>query len=237
MRRCGDYERPLVTVQTLDPKSGAVKSSYKVPAGLNYPHIASVDPLVVAVAAGDSTGNGASDFLVLDDSAKDATLRTKISTGNGKYEPKCPSTEVEGCTKMAITKDTLYLATEEHSSGNANEYGRVNEIVAFDLTSGQTKGKVDGTPGAQLVPLGVDKDGYALGYRNPTYNAGGAVLRIDPKTYKADVVLKNADSTSKAERELSPNYQQAVFAQGLSSWAPTTSTRGRSPASASSTPC
>ncbi|MCD9144496.1 outer membrane protein assembly factor BamB family protein [Streptomyces albireticuli] len=213
VRRCGDYERPQVSVQTLDPKSGAVKSTYKVPTGLNYPHIASTDPLVVAVSAGDTTGNGASDFLVVDDSGKDGTLRSKISTA-GKYEPKCPATEVEGCSKLAVTKDTLYLPTEEHPSGNSSQPGRINEIVAFDLATGQTKGKTDGTAGTEMIPLGVDKDGYPIAYRNATFRWGGQVLRIDPKTFKADVLLKNADDTARAENELSPNYQQGVYAQG-----------------------
>ncbi|MFF7730672.1 PQQ-binding-like beta-propeller repeat protein [Streptomyces sp. NPDC008001] len=214
VRRCGDIERGIVTIQTLDPKSGAVKSSYQMPPGLAWPHVASTDPLVVAVNAGGNKGNGASDFLVIDDSAKDGKLRSKISTDNGKYEPRCPSTEVEGCTKLSITKDTLYMPTEDHSSGDPNQAGRVNEIVAFDLASGQTKGKTDGTPGSSLVPLGVDKDGYPVAYQIATYNAGGKVLRIDPKTYKADVLLKNADETSKPERDLSPDFQQGLWAQG-----------------------
>ncbi|WKU45240.1 PQQ-binding-like beta-propeller repeat protein [Streptomyces sp. VNUA116] len=214
VRRCGDIERGIVKIQTLDPKTGAVKSSYQMPPGLSWPHIASTEPLVVAVNAGGSTGNGASDFFVVDDSAKDGKLRSKISTDNGKYEPRCPSTEVEGCTKLSITKDTLYMPTADHSSGDPNQAGRVNEIVAFDLATGQTKGKTDGTPGSTLVPLGVDQDGYPIGYQIPTYNAGGKVLRIDPKTYKADVLLKNADETSRPERELSPDFQLGLWAQG-----------------------
>ncbi|MEV4504915.1 PQQ-binding-like beta-propeller repeat protein [Streptomyces klenkii] len=214
VRRCGDIERGIVTIQTLDPKTGAVKSKYQLPPGLSWPHIASTEPLVVAVNAGGSTGNGASDFFVVDDSGKEGKLRSKISTDNGKYEPRCPSTDVEGCTKLSITKDTLYMPTADHSSGNADGPGRVNEIVAFDLATGQTKGKTDGTPGSTLVPLGVDPDGYPVAYQIPTFDAGGKVLRIDPKTYKADVLLKNADETSRPERELSPDYQQGLWAQG-----------------------
>ncbi|MGK5549771.1 PQQ-binding-like beta-propeller repeat protein [Streptomyces sp. URMC 127] len=214
VRRCGDIERGIVTIQTLDPKTGAVKSKYQLPPGLSWPHIASTEPLVVAVNAGGSTGNGASDFFVIDDSAKEGKLRSKIGTDNGKYVPRCPSTDVEGCTKLSITKDTLYMPTDDHASGDANQAGRVNEIVAFDLATGQTKGKTDGTPGSTLVPLGTDKDGYPIGYQIPTYNAGGKVLRIDPKTYKADVLLKNADETSRPERELSPDFQQGLWAQG-----------------------
>ncbi|MFC5148171.1 PQQ-binding-like beta-propeller repeat protein [Streptomyces aureoversilis] len=214
VRRCGDIERGIVEIQTLDPKSGKPVSKYKLPPGLSWPHIASTDPLVVGVNAGGNKGNGASDFFVIDDSAAEGKLRSKISTDNGKYEPRCPATEVEGCTKLVITKDTLYMPTEDHSSGDPNQVGRVNEIVAFDLSSGQTKGKTDGTPGSSLVPLGVDEDGYPIAYQIPTYNAGGKVMRIDPKTYKGDVLLKNADETSRPERELSPDFQQGLWAQG-----------------------
>ncbi|QLE72420.1 hypothetical protein FGW37_13140 [Streptomyces rectiverticillatus] len=214
VRRCGDIERGIVKIETLDPKSGKVNSSYQLPPGLSWPHIASTDPLVVGVNAGGSKGNGASDFFVIDDSAKEGKLRSKISTDNGKYEPRCPATEVEGCTKLVITKDTLYMPTEDHSSGDPNQSGRVNEIVAFDLSNGQTKGKTDGTPGSSLVPLGVDQDGYPIAYQIPTYNAGGKVMRIDPKTYKGEVLLKNADETSRPERELSPDFQQGLWAQG-----------------------
>ncbi|MEW2030945.1 PQQ-binding-like beta-propeller repeat protein [Streptomyces roseifaciens] len=214
VRRCGDIERGIVKIETLDPKSGAVKSSYQMPPGLTWPHIASTDPLVVGVNAGGNKGNGASDFFVIDDSAKEGKLRSKISTDNGKYEPRCPATEVEGCTKMVVTKDTLYMPTEDHASGDPNQAGRVNEIVAFDLSNGQTKGKTDGTPGSSLVPLGIDQDGYPIAYQIPTYNAGGKVMRIDPKTYKGEVLLKNADETSRPERELSPDFQQGLWAQG-----------------------
>lgn len=213
VRRCGDYERPLMQVQTLDPQSGAVKSAYKVPAGLQYVHVASTDPLVIAVDAGDSSGSSASDFLAIDDSAKDGKLRSKVSTQNGKFTPKCPATDVEGCTKVAIDKDTLYLPTEEHQSGNSQEVGRVNEVVGFDLASGQSKGKAEGQPGSTLTPLSVDKNGYVIGYQAATYKAGGQVVRIDPKTYKTDVLLKNPASTAEAEGYLSPDIHQALWVQ------------------------
>ncbi|MCC3772098.1 PQQ-binding-like beta-propeller repeat protein, partial [Streptomyces sp. UNOC14_S4] len=214
VRRCGDYQRPTITIQTLDPKSGAIKSKFKMPAGIDYPHIASTDPLVVAVSAGDSTGNGASDFMAIDDSGQDGTLRSKISTGNGQYEPKCPAVEVEGCKKISITKDTLYMPTKQHASGDSDKPGRVNEVVAFDLANGQSKGKTDGVPGAALIPLGVDKDGYAIVYQGATYNQGGQVWRVDPKTFKPDVLLKNADDSAKAEYDLSPDYKPGLWAHG-----------------------
>ncbi|MFI9203429.1 hypothetical protein [Streptomyces sp. NPDC053048] len=214
VRRCGDYSKPQMLVQTLDAASGSVKSEYKVPSGLQYVHVASTDPLVIAVDAGDSTGSAASDFLVIDDSAKDGKLRSKISTQNGKFTPKCPATDVEGCMRLAISKDTLYLPTEDHQSGNAQQVGRVNEIVGFDLATGNSKGKADGVAGSTLVPLGLDKDGYAIGYQEPTYRDGGSVVRIDPKTFKTDVLLKNPASSAETERSISPSIHQGLWSQG-----------------------
>ncbi|MEU4210252.1 PQQ-binding-like beta-propeller repeat protein [Streptomyces sp. NPDC026206] len=214
VRRCGDYSRPQMQVQTLDPATGAPKSVFKVPAGIQYVHVASTDPLVIALDAGGSKGSGASDFMAIDDSAKEARLLSKISTENGKFTPKCPSTDVEGCMKLAITKDTLYLPSEEHASGNAQQVGRVNEVVGFDLATGQSKGKAEGLPGSTLIPLGADKDGYAIGYQEPTYKAGGKVVRIDPKSFKTDVLLKNPAATADSERTLTPGLHRGVWSQG-----------------------
>ncbi|MFF4734920.1 hypothetical protein ACFY2W_03320 [Streptomyces sp. NPDC001262] len=214
VRRCGDYARPQMQVQTLDPATGGIKSTYKVPAGLNYVHVVSTDPLVVAVDAGDHTGSAASDFLAIDDSAKEGTLRSKVSTQNGKFTPKCESTNVEGCKKVVVSKDTLYLPTQEHQSGNSQEVGRVTDIVGFGLSDGQSRGKVSGAPGSSITPLSLDRDGYLVAYQDPTYKAGGMVIRIDPKTFKTDVLMKNPVDTIEAERKLSPNYQDVVWSQG-----------------------
>ncbi|MEU1310342.1 PQQ-binding-like beta-propeller repeat protein [Streptomyces cinnamoneus] len=214
VRRCGDYSRPQMQVQTLNPESGAVKSVFKVPAGLKWVHVASTEPLVIALDAGDNSGSSASDFMAIDDSGKEGKLLSKISTGNGKFQPKCPSTDVEGCTKLAITKDTLYLPSEEHASGNAQQVGRVNEVVGFDLASGESKGKAEGAPGSSLLPLGVDKDGYPIAYQEPTYKAGGKVVRIDPKSFKTDVLLKNPANTADSERRLTPGLHRALWSQG-----------------------
>ncbi|MEU2515754.1 outer membrane protein assembly factor BamB family protein [Streptomyces syringium] len=214
VRRCGDYKRPQLKVQTLNPKTGAIASEYKVPEGISYVHVVSTNPLVIGLDAGGSTGSGASDLMAIDDSAKDGKMRSKISTGNGKFQIKCPSTDVEGCTKVAVGKDAVYMPSEEHQSGNTQNPGRLNEIVAFDLATGQSKGKTEGIPNSELLPLSVDKDGYVIGYQSPTYREGGAVVRIDPKTFKKDVLLKNPASSAVAERSLSPSYQQALYAQG-----------------------
>ncbi|MEV0266412.1 hypothetical protein AB0I49_34405 [Streptomyces sp. NPDC050617] len=214
VRRCGAYNRPSLEVQTLNPATGAVKSAFKVPSGISWAHIASTDPLVVGLDAAGSAGNGVSDFMAVDDSAKTGRLRSKISTQGGVYTPKCDATNVEGCVKLAVSKDTLYLPTKEHQTGKSTVSGQVNEVVGFDLASGQSKGKAEGTAGSVLLPLSMDKDGYVVAYQLPTYKAGGTVVRIDPGTYKKDVLLQNPVDSHEVENALSPDYQEGLYAQG-----------------------
>ncbi|WP_049713932.1 PQQ-binding-like beta-propeller repeat protein [Streptomyces caatingaensis] len=214
VQRCGDYERPQMKVQTLDPATGMPKSSFKVPSGLQYVHVVSTDPLVIGVNAGDHTGNGVSDFMAIDDSGKDGKLRSKIATENGKFVPRCPSTAVEGCYKLAVTKDTLYLPSDDHQTGKSGEVGRVNEVVAFDLANGKSKGKTDGRVSSSMVPIGTDGDGAAIAYLTASWRAGGTVVRIDPNSFAAQELLKNPLATQKTEAQISPLFEQAIWAQG-----------------------
>ncbi|MET7933860.1 hypothetical protein [Streptomyces sp. NPDC005322] len=210
VRRCGDYSDPQIQVQTLNPKTGAVKSVYKVSQGIDYVHVASTDPLVIAVDAGDSTGSAVSDFLAIDDSGKTGTVRTKIGTENGKYAPKCESTNVEGCRKLAISKtaDAVFLPSDDRSFGSE---GAANEIVAFSLATGKPIGKTEGVEGAALVPLGLDKDGFVLAYQKTTFDKGGAVWRIDPKSYAKAKLLQNSAAGQDMESRFSVDSAEIIY--------------------------
>ncbi|MEU1805949.1 hypothetical protein [Streptomyces sp. NPDC019937] len=212
VRQCGEYDNPQIQVQTLNPKTGAVKSAYKVSQGIDYVHIASTDPLVIAVDAGDSTGSGVSDYLSIDDSAKAGTVRAKISTENGKYQAKCPSTSVEGCRQVAISKsaDALFLASEDRKGYDSTT--TANEIVAFSLATGKPVGKTDGDKKAAMAPLGVDEDGFVLAYQESTYDQGGAVWRIDPKSYEKAKLLQNPGDSGEMESKFSPAYSEIIYA-------------------------
>ncbi|WP_055548486.1 hypothetical protein [Streptomyces sp. NBRC 110028] len=212
VRQCGEYDNPQLQVQTLNPKTGAVKSAYKVSQGIDYVHIASTDPLVIGVDAGDSTGSGVSDYLSIDDSAKTGTVRAKISTENGKYQAKCPSTSVEGCRQIAISKsaDTLFLGSEDRNSYDSTT--TANEIVAFSLATGKPVGKADGVKRAAMTPLGLDEDGFVLAYQESTYDEGGAVWRIDPTSYEKTKLLQNPGDTGEMEAKFSPTYSGMIYA-------------------------
>ena len=211
VRQCGDYDNPQIRIQTLNPKTGAVKSEYKVSQGMEYVHIASADPLVIGLDAGDSTGSGVSDFLAIDDSAKTGTVRAKISTENGKYQSKCPSTSVEGCRQLAVSKssDALFLGSEDRNSYDSTT--TANEIVAFSLSTGKPIGKADGVKRAAMTPLGLDKDGFVLAYQESTYDEGGAVWRIDPKSYAKAKLLQNPGAEGEMESKFSPSYSEIIY--------------------------
>ncbi|MFE2678297.1 hypothetical protein [Streptomyces hygroscopicus] len=210
VRRCGEYDNPQMQVQTLNPKTGAVKSAYKVSQGIDYVHVASVDPLVIGVDAGDSTGSAVSDFLAIDDSAKTGKVISKIGTENGKYDAKCESTNVEGCRKVAISKsaDALFLGSEDRTDSSA---ATANEVVAFSLKTGKPIGKTDGVKGAALTPLGLDEDGSVLAYQESTWEAGGAVWRIDPKSYAKAKLLQNPVDTHEMESKFSTSYSEIIY--------------------------
>ncbi|MGW3568216.1 hypothetical protein ACWDSL_30930 [Streptomyces sp. NPDC000941] len=211
VRRCGQYDDPQIQVQTLNPKTGKIKSSYKVSPGLDYVHVLSTDPLIVGLDAGDSTGAAVSDFLTIDDSGKVGKVVSKISTEGGKYVAECESTNVEGCKLAVVSKsaDALFMGSEERSSSTS---GTVNEVVAFSLKTGKAIGKTDGVEGAGLTPLGLDKDGYVVAYQESNYDAGGAVWRIDPKSYKKDKLLQNQVGDREMESNFSAKYNEVVYA-------------------------
>ncbi|QKV92914.1 hypothetical protein HUT19_15065 [Streptomyces sp. NA02950] len=210
VRKCGEYGNEQVQIQTLNPKTGAVRSTYKVSRGIEYAHIASTDPLVVGLDAGDETGGGVSDFLAIDDSGKTGKVRGKISTDNGKYDPRCESTNVEGCRKIAISKatDTLFMPSKERSFSSE---GTGNEIVAFSMKTGKAIGKTDGVTSATMTPLGLDKDGYVIAYQDGGYSRGGAVWRIDPKSYEKNKLLQNSTDSAETESDFSADYSEILF--------------------------
>ncbi|MBH5335198.1 PQQ-binding-like beta-propeller repeat protein [Streptomyces pactum] len=209
---CGEYDSPNIKVSTVNPKTGDVISGYQVPRGIKDVHVVSADPLVLGLeAAGESYD--VTDVWVIDDSAATGKLKTKISTRNGQYVVDCDSTNIGGCTQIVVSEqtDTIFMASEERSNGGA---GAVNEIVAFSMKTGKTIGKADGDSEAATVPLKLDEDGYLIAYQQPTYRKGGSVWRIDPTTYKKDLLMRNPDTSVDQETWFSPDSSWVSYVNG-----------------------
>ncbi|MDF4251151.1 hypothetical protein [Streptomyces sp. WMMB303] len=177
---CGSFSKPQISVQRLDPKNkGKATWKFDVPKGAKNVRIASTDPLVLVVGAGSEL---TSDVMTV---GEDKKLKARISIDDNYVRP-C-GVEVDSCYNIAVGKDTVYLATEEHS-GKA-EYGRTNEIMAFDFNSGNTKWKAEAGEKRSFVPIRMDGPNL-LAYKLPDYDAGGEVVSIEPGKGKQTLLLK-----------------------------------------------
>ncbi|WP_329064660.1 outer membrane protein assembly factor BamB family protein [Streptomyces sp. NBC_01429] len=188
VRRCGSSSDPQLSVQALNPLTGAPISSYKMPAGVDYPHIVSSKPLVVAADVGDTAGDGSgiSDFFSIDE--KTGKLRARISAA-GKFEARCGSTDVEKCSLIVVGNDKIYLPTAEHE-GEA-EYGRTNEIVSYDLATGKsTTDRADAGERYKMYPLRMDGSNL-LAYKTPPYDKGGQIVSLDGSSFKETLLMEN----------------------------------------------
>lgn len=175
---CRDGMEQEFAVQKLGAK-GKAQWTFEVPEGVESVRVASTSPLVLAVGAGEST---LTDVMTVGDDHK---LKARISLGK-RYNKPC-SAEIQSCHGMAVGKDAVYLSTTEHE--DSTEYGRTNEIMAFDFETGKTKWKSDAGEKRQIIPFGVE-DGQVLGYRLPGYEMGGEIVRIDPESGKQTPALK-----------------------------------------------
>ncbi|MEU5435529.1 PQQ-binding-like beta-propeller repeat protein [Streptomyces sp. NPDC020719] len=215
VRKCGDYDKPTVTIQPLNPKTGAPVSSYKMPAGVQYAHIVSAQPLVVAADVGDTAGDGSgiSDFFSIDD--KTGKLLARIPAPGDKYAARCGSTQVEKCNSVAAGGGKLFVPTEQHA-GSTGDGGRTNEILAFDLATGQlVNGKADAGDGSALAPLRMDGNNV-IAFKNAPYDKGSQIVSIDGGSFKQTVLMQNPADTSvrDALSQFGPEYGEIRFLQG-----------------------
>ncbi|GAA2951103.1 MULTISPECIES: PQQ-binding-like beta-propeller repeat protein [Streptomycetaceae] len=214
VRKCGSYDEPQLTIQALNPDTGAPLSSYEMPAGVEYASIISTKPLVVAADVGDTAGDGSgiSDFFSID--AATGKLTVRISADADQYAARCGSTEVETCGSVAVGNNRIYVPTEEHEGGG--EYGDTNEIVAFDLTTGKlVGGKADAGDRYTLTPLRMDGPDV-IAYKKPPYDKGGQIVSIDGSTFKETVLMQNPDDEAvrDAETSFSVDYAEFIFEKG-----------------------
>ncbi|MEU9982022.1 PQQ-binding-like beta-propeller repeat protein [Streptomyces sp. NPDC050856] len=213
-RKCGPYGSQWVTIQNLDPATGTPVSSFKMPTGVNYAAVVSTKPLVVAANVGDTAtdGSGISDLFSVDE--KTGKLKVKIAVDSGRFDGRCPTTEVEGCRRVVVGNGRVYLPTDEHEG--AAEYGNTNEIVSFDLTTGKpTSDRADAGERYSMWPLRMD-GGDIIAYKTPPYDKGGQIVSIDGATFKQTVLLENPGDKSvrDAERAFTKDYAEMRYAGG-----------------------
>ncbi|NEB84690.1 PQQ-binding-like beta-propeller repeat protein [Streptomyces anulatus] len=214
VRKCGTSDSPQLTVQALNPTTGAPLSSYQMPAGVDYASIVSTKPLVVAADVGDTAGDGSgiSDFFSID--AATGKLIVRIPADAEQYAARCGSTEVERCQNLAVGNNRLYVPTENHDG--TSEYGETNEIVAFDLTTGKLLGgRADAGDRYSLTPLRMDGTNV-IAYKEPPYDKGGQIVSIDGETFKQTLLMENPsdEAVREAERRFSTDHSEILYKDG-----------------------
>ncbi|MCB5180341.1 hypothetical protein LG632_13235 [Streptomyces sp. SMC 277] len=208
LRKCGGYGQQYLQAQVLDPATGAPKSSYKMSPGIEWAHIVSTKPFVVAADVGDTAkgGSGVSDLFVIDDAGQ---LKTKIAMSSGNYDPDCPATEVEGCTKIVVGNGKVYVPSAEHQGATAT--GRTNELLSFDLNTGkQTTDRADAGERYTLVPLRMDGSNI-IAYKWPPYDKGGQVVSIDGATMKETLLMEMPADKDFRRAETSFSVEHAEY--------------------------
>ncbi|MFJ8887669.1 PQQ-binding-like beta-propeller repeat protein [Streptomyces sp. NPDC102402] len=214
VRRCGSFDEPQLTIQALDPATGAPLSTYTMPAGVKYAGIVSTKPLVVAANVGDTADDGSavSDFFSID--AATGKLKVRISADADKYAGECGSTEVEKCASLVVGNNKLYVPTEDHEG--EGEYGNTNEIVAFDLDTGKlVGGRADAGDKYSLIPLRMDGSNV-IAYKKPPYDKGGQIVSINGSTFEQTVLMVNPDDEAirDAEGTFSTSYAEFRYEKG-----------------------
>ncbi|MFF1448738.1 PQQ-binding-like beta-propeller repeat protein [Streptomyces sp. NPDC058274] len=211
VRKCGDYGDEKYQVQLLDPKTGSVKWTYNVPAGIDNAKVISTKPVVFGVDAGEITASGVTDVFSLDGSGK---LRTKITLADGKYEHDCGVGKVHDCKGITVGNDKLYVPTKEHD-GSA-QYSQTNEIISFSLATGKTTGdKIDAGDGYTIFPMRMD-GGNVIAYKDGPYDKGAQVISVNGTSLKASELLETPSSESvlKAISSMVPESAELLYTDG-----------------------
>jgi outer membrane protein assembly factor BamB len=206
---CGGYGENQ-KVQKIDPATGDTIWSYNVPEGAKNIAVLSTEPVVLALGLGK---HAETDIFALDDKGQ---IRSKLSLGTEtlgpRYDPNCRSSNGAGwCATVVVEGDTMYLPSREHQ-GKA-DYGRTNEVVAFDLATGKPVKKYDAGEKRTMVPMRMDGD-TLISYRKPTYDSGGQVVGIDLKSGKQEVWLRMPNDTADKESAMSLDSVPYLFEGG-----------------------
>ncbi|MET9836499.1 PQQ-binding-like beta-propeller repeat protein [Streptomyces virginiae] len=209
IRKCGQHPNYTLNAQILDPATGAPTASYKLSQGIEYAHIVSTKPFVVAADVGDNAkgGKGVSDLFVVDPKGE---LKARIALAAGNFAAKCASTDVEKCSHMVVGNGKIYVPSAEHQGQSAT--GRTNELLSFDLETGkQTTDRADAGERYTMYPLRMDGSNI-IAYKIPPYDKGGQVVSIDGKTMKETLLMENpADKdVRRAETSFSPEFSSEL---------------------------
>ncbi|MGW6533493.1 outer membrane protein assembly factor BamB family protein [Streptomyces venezuelae] len=218
--RCGDSADPEFRIQKVAPRTGKTLWTYKVAASIKGVHLASSSPPVIAVAAGNLRSTNL--IALSDDKGRQ---RGTIRLEGDRYVHSCDETfsaEVERCTGVVVGKRQLFMATKPRDFSPETSRGLVaNEIVSFDLATGNTVRKFDAKPGRPMFPLRMSGD-RVIAYREGG-SAPSAAVSLDPDSGKESILLLFGESEAPTMDGLEP--PDVVYERGRIFLATTSVTR------------
>lgn len=181
---------------------GEKEWEWRVPEGARVGQFFSQDPLVLTLSAGGD--GGVTDVVLIED----GKLRQKTPIETDRFQLGCSSIHLTLCAEGLVDGTTLYLPTDGHEG--AQEYERTNEIIAFDLTTGEALWHVEPPFENLMVPVAVE-DGKLLAYQRGDFDQPGVVLEIDLKTRKVTTRMKLPVDTKEVEDELRPGTDSGYY--------------------------
>ncbi|MFB7791321.1 PQQ-binding-like beta-propeller repeat protein, partial [Streptomyces sp. NPDC056086] len=152
-------------VQELDPATGAVKWTKKIPKDWSVERVYSVDPVVLYSVDKDKKHWNISTL-------SGGAIRSQVDT-KSNFNADCGwailARNLQGCQAVASDADTLYLPTDVTTGAN--------EIVALNLATGKEKWRVKSPTDTSMMPLKVE-NGQLIVYVEPSYDAGGQIVSV-----------------------------------------------------------
>ncbi|KOG31957.1 outer membrane protein assembly factor BamB family protein [Streptomyces resistomycificus] len=172
------WESTTYKVRKVEPRTGRTLWTYSVAAGVREVTVPSTDPVVLAVAAGDT---GFTELLSLDDQGENrATIRLESGLYVGECNEELDFRVIDDCPTIPVGGGQVFLRSKDQSDAR-NPY---NWIVGFDLKTGKTVKKFDSGPGQLLRPVQTS-GGRLLALRESSDGISPmALVSLNPETGK-----------------------------------------------------
>ncbi|MFJ3664722.1 PQQ-binding-like beta-propeller repeat protein [Streptomyces sp. NPDC090119] len=212
--KCGRSGDATYRVQKLDARTGKPRWTYQVSKGVQGVYLPSADPPVLAVEAGDID---VTDLITLD--GTDGHRAATISMSG--YEPLCGASVsyfgvLDKCPGLVVGRDRLYVMSKE----SFGEDEPADRIVAFDVEKGIMKGKFEGRPFQNVVPLRADGDNLILYRRSMDTIRPAAVVAWNSGTDKETPYLYFHLPEDEEPPLSDPERSHIVYAHGHVFFAP-----------------
>ena len=121
---------------------------------------------------------------------------------------------MEACHNLVVGNDRLYVPTEQHD-GAADAVGQTNEIVAFDLATGERQRPGRSGRGLHDYPVRMDGDNL-IAYKTGPFDKGGQVVTVSGSDFQQTKLMDNPadEAVRRAEASFLVDSAEIRYAGG-----------------------